>query len=189
MVTRVTLFLPLWKLSSRNRVTIGITDRLRDCHNAARIGDNFAEIGNNAAGIGDNAVWIGDNAVWIGDNAAGICDISANVIPCWTPTWLETGVTLFLEDNFQRGRNRVTPVSIQDGVQHGITFTDISQIPAALSPIPTALSPIPVALLQISAELSPIPVSLSQSLMRSVMPIVAPLTKHRKTLLNIIKHL
>ena len=33
-------------------------------------------------------------------------------------------------------RNRVTPVSIQDGVQHGITFAAISTIPAAKSPIP-----------------------------------------------------
>ena len=32
-------------------------------------------------------------------------------------------------------KNRVTPVSIQDGVQHGITFAAISTIPAAPSPI------------------------------------------------------
>ena len=57
-------------------------DRLRDSDNAAGIGDNYAEIG---------------------DDAAGIVDIAANVIPCWTSSWMETGVTLFLEDKFQRG--------------------------------------------------------------------------------------
>ena len=55
---------------------------------------------------------------------------------------METGVTLFLEDKFQRG--------IQDGVSHVITFAAISKIPAAPSPISAELSPIP-------AELSPIP--------------------------------
>ena len=29
--------------------------------------------------------------------------IAANVIPCYTPSWMGTGVTLFLEDNFRRG--------------------------------------------------------------------------------------
>ena len=41
----------------------------------------------------------------IGDDAAGIVDIAAKVTPCWTPSWMETGVTLFLEDKFQRGRH------------------------------------------------------------------------------------
>ena len=50
-------------------------------------------------------------------------------------------------------RNRVTPVSIQDGVYHGITFVVISMIPPASSPI--------------SAELSPITAALSRSLRRS----------------------
>ena len=74
-------------------------------------------------------------------------------------------------------RKRVTPVSIQDGVYHGITFAAISTIPAAPSPI--------------SAELSPIPAALSGSLRRSVAawsPIVAWLAKHHKTVLNIVKH-
>ena len=81
-------------------------------------------------------------------------------------------------------RNRVTPVSIQDGVQHGITFAAISTIPAAPSPISAELSPI-------SAELTPIPAALSRSLRRSAdarSPIVARLAKHHKTLLNIVKH-
>ena len=46
---------------------------------------------------------IGDNSAEIGDDAAGIVDIAANVIPSQTPSWMETGVTLFLEDKFQRG--------------------------------------------------------------------------------------
>ena len=75
----------LWCLASR--ATIGITasaaaDRLRHRYNAAGIGNNSAEIG---------------------DDAAGIVDIAANVISCYTPSWMGTGVTLFLEDNFQRG--------------------------------------------------------------------------------------
>ena len=43
-------------------------DRLRDCDNAAWIGDNSAEIG--------------DNSAKIGDGAAGIVDIAENLIPC-----------------------------------------------------------------------------------------------------------
>ena len=85
----------LWCLASRG--TIGdraSADRLRDRDNAAGIGDNSAEIG---------------------DDSAGIANITANVIPSQTRSWMETGVTLFLEDKFQRG-NRVTPVSIQDRV-------------------------------------------------------------------------
>ena len=46
---------------------------------------------------------IDDNSAEIGDGAAGIVDIAANVIPCWTTSWIETGVTRFLEENFQRG--------------------------------------------------------------------------------------
>ena len=57
-------------------------DSLRDCDNAAGIGDNSAEIG---------------------DDAAGIVDIATNVIPSQTLSCMETGVTLFLEDKFQRG--------------------------------------------------------------------------------------
>ena len=49
-------------------------DCLRDRNNAAGIGDNFPEIG---------------------DEAAGMVDIATNVIPCQTPSWMETGVTLF----------------------------------------------------------------------------------------------
>ena len=41
-------------------------------------------------------------------------------------------------------RNRFTPVSIQDGVYHGITFAAISTIPATPSPISAELSPISV---------------------------------------------
>ena len=51
----------------------------------------------------DNTAGIGVNSAEIGDGAAGIVDIAANVIPCWTPSWMETGVTLFLEEKFQRG--------------------------------------------------------------------------------------
>ena len=54
-------------------------------------------------------------------------------------------------------RSRVNPVSIQDGVQHGITFTAISTIPVVSSLSPTESSQIP-------ASLSPIPVALSRSL-------------------------
>ena len=85
-------------------------DRLRDRDNAAGIavnsagiGDNSAEIGDNSAEIGDNSAEIGDNSAEIGDGAAGILDIAANVIPCWTPSGMETGVTLFLEEKFQGG--------------------------------------------------------------------------------------
>ena len=51
----------------------------------------------------DNAAGIGDNSAEIYDGAAGIVDIAANVIPCCTPS-METGVTLFLEEKFQRGQ-------------------------------------------------------------------------------------
>ena len=70
-----------------SRATIGIiasatADCLRDRNNGTGIGDNSAEIG---------------------DDAAGIVDIAEKVIPCWTPSLMETGVTLFLENNFRRG--------------------------------------------------------------------------------------
>ena len=71
-------------------------DRLRDRDNATEIGDNSAE-------IGDNSAEIGDSSAEIGDDAAGIVDIAANVIPSQTSSWMETGVTLFLEDKFQSG--------------------------------------------------------------------------------------
>ena len=68
--------------------------------------------------------------------------------------WLAvTNVAIGLLWNLS-SRNRVTPVSIQYGVYHGITFAAISTIPAASSPI--------------SEELSPIPAALSQSLSQSV---------------------
>ena len=51
----------------------------------------------------DNATGIGDNSAEIGDSSAEIGDIAANVIPGLTSSWMETGVTLFLEDKFQRG--------------------------------------------------------------------------------------
>ena len=51
----------------------------------------------------DNAAGIGDNSAEIGYGTTGIVDIAANVIPCWTPSWMSTGVTLFLEEKFQRG--------------------------------------------------------------------------------------
>ena len=47
-----------------------------------------------------------DNAAGIADDAAGIIDIATNVIPWSTPYWMETGVTLFLEDKFQRGKKK-----------------------------------------------------------------------------------
>ena len=55
-----------------------------------------------------DATGIGDNSAEISDDAAEIIDIAANVILSQTPSWMETGVTLFLEDKFQRGCNRVT---------------------------------------------------------------------------------
>ena len=64
-------------------------------------------------------------------------------------------------------RNRVTPVSIQDGVEHGITFVAISPISAELSPIPAALSRPTAA--------------------DATTRIIARLATH-KTLLNILKH-
>ena len=57
----------------------------------------------------DNVAGIGDNFTEIGDDAAGIVDIAANVIKSQIPSWMETGVTLFLEDKFQR-ETGVTPV-------------------------------------------------------------------------------
>ena len=51
----------------------------------------------------DNAAGIDDNPAEIRDDAAGIIDITANVIICQTLSWMETGITLFLEDKFQRG--------------------------------------------------------------------------------------
>ena len=37
-----------------------------------------------------------DNAAEIGTNGVGIGNIAAKVIPCQTPSWMETGATLFL---------------------------------------------------------------------------------------------
>ena len=54
----------------------------------------------------------------IADNAAVIGDIAANVMPCKTPSWMETGVTLLLEDNFQTGMER--------GYMFDLTFFDYS---------------------------------------------------------------
>ena len=42
----------------------------------------------------DNSAEIGDNSTEIGDGATGIVNIAANVIPCKTPSRMETGVTL-----------------------------------------------------------------------------------------------
>ena len=52
-----------------------------------------------------NAAGISDNSAEIVDGAAGVGNIAANVIPCWTQSWMETEVTLFLEveEKFQRG--------------------------------------------------------------------------------------
>ena len=60
-------------------------------------------IGARATADRESAAGIGDNSTEIGVGAAGIVDIAANVIPSLTPSWMETGVTLFLEDKFQRG--------------------------------------------------------------------------------------
>ena len=60
----------------------------------------------------DNAAGIGDNSAEICDDAAGIVDIAANVIPGQTPSWMETGVTLFLEDKFQRGHQLISLVGL-----------------------------------------------------------------------------
>ena len=94
-----------------SRATIGIADRLWDRDNAAGIGANSTEIGAYSAEIGDNSAEIGDDAAEIGDDAAGIVNIAAKVIPCLTLSWMETGPLW----NFSF-RNRVTPVSIHDGV-------------------------------------------------------------------------
>ena len=59
----------------------------------------------------DNAAGIGDNSAEISDNAVGIVDIAANVIPSQTLSWMECGVTLFLEDKFQRGKRWLDPGS------------------------------------------------------------------------------
>ena len=48
------------------------------------------------AGICDKAAGNANNATGIGDN-------DTKVIPCKTPYCMKTGVTLFLEDNFQKG--------------------------------------------------------------------------------------
>ena len=86
----------LWCLASLRN------DRRRRIGN--RVAADRLKDHDNAAGIGDNAAGIGDNSAEIGDDAAGIVDIAANVIPSQIPSWMETGVTLFLEDKFQRGR-------------------------------------------------------------------------------------
>ena len=51
------------------------------------------------------------------------CDIIATVMTLWNLS----------------SRNRATPVSIQEGVEHGITFAAISTIPAELSLIPEVI--------------------------------------------------
>ena len=55
-----------------------------------------------------------DNSAEIGDGAAGIVDIAANVIPCWTPSGMETGVTLFQEEKFQRGAPGPSEIVLQE---------------------------------------------------------------------------
>ena len=84
-----------------------------------RIGDRAAadrlRDRGNATGIGDNSAEIGDNSAEIGDEAAGVVDIAANVIPSQTPSWMETGVTLFLEDKFQRGSQPYSNSAVTDG--------------------------------------------------------------------------
>ena len=65
-------------------------------------------------------------------------------------------------------RNRVTPVSIQYRVQHGITFALILMNPAKLSPIPEAIGCRAVA-------------NSAIDILPALMPIVAWLTQHRKT--------
>ena len=92
---------------SRNDRRRRIGDRAAaDRDNATGIGDNSAEIGDNSAEISHNPAEIGYNSAEIGDDAAGIVDIAANVIPSLTPSRMETGVTLFLEDKFQMGCER-----------------------------------------------------------------------------------
>ena len=85
----------LWYLASRATNTV-VASAAADRESAAGIGDNSAEIGNNSAEIGNGA--------------AGIVDTAANVIPCYTPSWMETGVTLFLEEKFQRGWEEVNNI-------------------------------------------------------------------------------
>ena len=64
-----------------------------------RIGDGTAadrlKDSNNAAGIADNSAEIGGVLAWY-----HVC----GMIPSQTPSWIETGVTLFLEDKLQRGQ-------------------------------------------------------------------------------------
>ena len=76
----------------------------------------------------DNAAGIGDNSAEIGDGAAGIVDIAANVIPSQTPSWMETGVTLFLEDKFQRGG----PLLKSDIFQHSKDYSTQSFGPTSM---------------------------------------------------------
>ena len=104
---------------------------------------------------------------WVGVIIIGlpVTDVAWTSNVCHVPLW-----------NFST-RNRVTPVSIQDGVWHGITFAAISTIPAAPSPISAGLSPIPAALLRFLRWLA-----------AAKSPIVVRLAKHHKTLLNIVKH-
>ena len=45
----------------------------------------------------------GNNAAGIGYYTKGIIDNAAKLILCQTSSWMKTGVTLFLEDNYQRG--------------------------------------------------------------------------------------
>ena len=85
----------LWCLASRATIGVAASATARPPI-ASGIGDNSAE-------IGDNPAEIGYNSAEIGDDAAEIVDIAANVIPSQTPSRMETGVTLFLEDKFQRG--------------------------------------------------------------------------------------
>ena len=70
-------------------------------------------IGARAAADRKSAAGIGDNSAEVGDGAAGIVDIATNVIPCYTSSWMETGVTLFLEEKFQRGQQwTIEPVNL-----------------------------------------------------------------------------
>ena len=88
-------------------------------------------------------------------------------------------------------RNRVTPVSIQDRVQHGITFTVILPIPVVLLPISVVLLPIPVVLSQSMRRLVAKPSMMRRLEMVQLpnphMQIIALLTKHCETLLNTCK--
>ena len=88
-------------LVSRETISVSncmAANKIMDCAAADRLRDH-----DNATGISDNSAEISNNFAEIGDDATGIDNIAKKVIPYETPSRMETGVTQFLEDKFQRG--------------------------------------------------------------------------------------